>query len=247
MAQQQIAFYEVSRVSDIVLVEEEKDLLSRLAGTLRNAQFIVHERSCIVELLTSCAIERPDLIVVRGPFSGLDVPDLLELRRELPPIATVPVLVIAANAQSKLNCFRLGCDDFVVQPVEETELFFRICSLLRRQGEAPPADEGIRGSLSDIGIVDLVQMFVASRKDGTPHVDRLSGSGCLYFSDGHVSDAEWGEQVGEPGFVALLTAGVGGGGFCFIPESTSAREVRIDKRTDHLLLGFANMMDEGKV
>lgn len=233
-------------MSEILLVEEQHELLSKLAATLESAQFTVRQLPCLVSMLTTCMTLRPDLIVVRGPFAGLDVPDMLELRRELPSIAQTPVLVIAQDSQSKLTCFRLGCDDFVVPPVEESELFFRICSLLRRRGELPTADEGIRGSLNDIGIVDLVQMFVAARRDGRLVVEAGTASGTLYFVEGHVADAEWGALDGEAGFIALLKAGVAGGTFHFAPEQLGAREARIEKRTDHLLLGFANMMDEGK-
>ena len=233
-------------MSEILLVEERHELLSKLAGTLESAQFRVRQLPCLLSMLTTCMEHRPDLIVVRGPFTGLDVPDMLELRRELPSIAQTPVLVIASDTQSKLTCFRLGCDDFVVVPVEETELFFRICSLLRRRGELPTSDGGIRGSLNDIGIVDLVQMFVAARRDGKLVVESGAESGGLFFVEGHVADAEWSGATGEAGFIALLKAGIGGGTFHFTPEDTTGREVRIEKRTDHLLLGFANMMDEGK-
>ncbi len=233
-------------MAEIFLVEERQELLSKLSTTLQSAQFSVRELPCLVSMLTSCLERQPDLLVVRGPFAGLEIRDMLELRRELPTIAHTPVLVVAPDPQNKLTCFRLGCDDFVVQPVEETELFFRICSLLRRRGEVQSLDGGIRGSLSDIGIVDLVQMFVAARRDGRLVVESGAEHGTLFFTEGHVGDAEWGTASGEDGFLALLKAGVSGGTFQFIPEQFGERAVRIEKRTDHLLLGFANMMDEGK-
>ena len=52
------------------------------------------------------------------------------------------------------------------------------------------------------------------------------------------------EQLGEDAFVGILKKAQVGGKFVFEKKDVSDLGTNIDKRTDHLLLGIANMLDE---
>jgi CheY-like chemotaxis protein len=169
----------------------------------------------------------------------LDVLDLLEIRKSEDSLRNTATLILAQTAKDKLECFKLGCDDFVPLPADDTELFFRICSLLRRS-----ATKGVRGNFGEIGILDLVQMLVAAHRDGVLSIEGSDSAGSLYFSEGHVVHASFGKETGEEAFLSILRAAQKAGTFIFLSENTSQVKKTIDKRTDHLLLGFANQLDE---
>lgn len=223
----------------ILVVDNEAQYLSSVTGSLRRAGIDVQEASCIFSALEQIGSDRPDIVVSAEHFAGLDVLDLLELKRAEPKLADIGMVVVSPSRTRKLECFKLGCDDFITLPAEDAELFFRICALLRRLG-----NKGVRGKFADISILDLVQMLIASRRDGRLSTDFSNGSGALYFKDGQVYHAELGREVGEEAFLAILRASQKGGSFAFSVDDTLPAEKTIDKRTDHLLLGLANILDE---
>ena len=223
----------------ILIVDNEEQQLSRVTASLRRAGIEVNEAECVCSALEVVREQRPDLVVSAEHFPALDVLDFLEIKRGEPAMNEMAMVVVSPSRARKLECFKLGCDDFITLPVEDAELFFRICALLRRIGS-----KGVRGQFADISILDLVQMLVASRRDGRLSVEFSQGAGGLYFKDGHVFHATIGKDVGEEAFLTILRASQKGGSFVFIAEESTGIEKTIEKRTDHLLLGLANILDE---
>jgi hypothetical protein len=79
---------------------------------------------------------------------------------------------------------------------------------------------------------------------------RLQGAkanGELYFEEGMVVHAVRNETKGEDAFLHLLKDTRRGGQFTFLGDVPLGAERSISKRTDHLLLGLASMLDEGSI
>jgi len=72
---------------------------------------------------------------------------LVHLRRKL--ALSTPVLVLTARDElsSKLQCFSLGADDYLVKPFSLAELEARVAALHRRSSGAVAADVAIAGDL----------------------------------------------------------------------------------------------------
>ena len=75
-----------------------------------------------------------DLIVLDlmlGKLSGIDV--LREIRRT----HLMPIIVLSAlsDMDKKIDCFRLGADDYMTKPFAREELMARVEACLRRSGE----------------------------------------------------------------------------------------------------------------
>lgn len=226
-------------MTKILIIDDGKTNLRTISTTLRRAGIEVEELPCSVSALLSAAVNPPDLIVTTETPPGLDALELLELKREDGSLSDTAILVIGNSSRRKLECFRLGCDDFCSLPLDETELFFRICAILRRT-----AQKGVRGSLHDISVIDLVQMLVAARRSGVLEIEAESARGFLYLREGQVIHASDGELVGEQAFLEILRRSVRGGEFSFNVEDLGRIAPTIQKRTDHLLLGLANVLDE---
>lgn len=226
-------------MTKILLLDNQERPLAAITQNLRNAGIEVLESSCVASALETARSKNVDLLLATEQASGLDVIDLLEIRKSENSLHDLAIIIASRSGALKLECFRLGCDDFINLPADEAEIFFRICGLLRRSG-----GKGVRGNFGDIGILDLVQMLVAARRDGVLSVEAAGKSGALYFHEGHVVHASLGTVEGEDAFLALLRASQKNGTFIFLSESTAQMKKTIDKRTDHLLLGFANQLDE---
>ena len=223
----------------ILILDNENHYLGNVSASLRRAGIEVFEAECVPSALERARSERPDILVAAEHFSGLDIIDLLEIKRSEHSLSEIGTVVVSPSKERKLECFRLGCDDFITLPADDAELFFRICALLRRIGS-----KGVRGQFQDISIMDLVQMLAAARRTGRLAVECGQNGGALYFGEGQVCHATFGSDVGEEAFLQILRASQKGGSFVFAVEEIKHVETTIEKRTDHLLLGLANALDE---
>src|SRR5262249_20826840 len=151
---------------------------------------------------------------------------LLEIKRSEPALNDIGVAIIGAHGESKLDCFKLGCDEFITLPVDESEIFFRISALLRRIG-----GKGVRGSFKEISVMDLIQMLLGAQRSGRLAVEFRTGSGAMFFKEGQVFHATLGKSQGESAFLAILRASQKGGSFAFSVEDCGAVHKTIDKRT----------------
>ncbi|MFN8389536.1 MAG: DUF4388 domain-containing protein [Bdellovibrionota bacterium] len=227
-------------MAKILIVENELGHLATVTASLRRAGVEVLEARCIAGALETAREQEPDIIVTADSFADLDCVDLLELKSTEPVMSEMGVVVVSESSERKLDCFKVGCDDFVSLPVDEAELFFRICALLRRIGA-----KGVRGSFDDISILDLIQMLVAARRNGRLAVEFRDANGTMFFRDGHVFHATLGAESGEEAFLTILRKAQHTGTFVFSAEDCGDVPNTIEKRTDHLLLALANMLDEG--
>ena len=230
-------------MTKILVIENDATQLNRLSFTLSQGGFSVESASCIISGLEKSKKETPDIILCSDSLPGLDPLDLLDLSKEEAQLADIPVIVFSEANHQKLDCFKAGCDDFIVLPADEGELEHRIKSVIRRGRTT-----GVNGNFSHIGIFDLIQLFMGARQSGVLEIDCGEISGQLVVEEGQVihAAAELGGASlrGEDSFVELLKKAQKGGKFVFSKSTTAEYERNIEKRTDHLLLGIASMLDE---
>ena len=229
-------------MSRILIVDNHDRFLAGLTQTLRKVGMEVIEAPCVVSGLEIAKRQTPDLLVSAEEFNGLDVIDLLECRKVDSVIADIPTLVISPNARRKLECFKLGCDDFITLPADDAEIFFRICAILRRV-----TSRGLSGQFSDVTLVDLIQMLTSAKRNGVLEVEFSNTSGVLYFKEGQLCHAVVGDSIGEDALLDAIRFSGRGGTFSFLVTETGDTEVTIQKRTDHLLLFLASSLDEEKI
>ncbi len=229
-------------MSKVLLVDNKHGHLARLHQQLVSAGIEVVTADCVASALEQAHEGILDLVVCVERLKGLDVFDLLAIKSEQRDLSDIPVVVISTSGRRKLECFKLGCDDFIQLPVDEPELIFRICAVLRRTMKS-----GLSGSFEHVTFVDLVQMLVAARRDGRLEIEAEEVAGTLYLSEGQVIHALCGKQDGEDAFLSLLRGTRGAGFFVFTTEKFDEIEPTILKRTDHLLLGLASKIDEEQI
>ncbi len=133
----------------VLLVDDERDLLSLVEFNLRSAGFETLVASSGEQALAQVRRRVPDLVVL-----DLMLPDLpgTEVCRQLkadPRTRHVPVLMLTAKGEEvdRVVGFEVGADDYVTKPFSVRELVLRLKAVVRRAGagrtaERPPEAVG---------------------------------------------------------------------------------------------------------
>jgi two-component system KDP operon response regulator KdpE len=118
----------------ILLVEDEPVMRSLLRMVLEGNGYLCLEAATGPEGLSLAAEHRPDAILLDLDLPGVEGLDLLSRLREW---SRVPVLVISGRGREveKVAALDFGADDYILKPLQASELLARLRAALRR---APP-------------------------------------------------------------------------------------------------------------
>ncbi|HWE92772.1 MAG TPA: response regulator transcription factor [Tepidisphaeraceae bacterium] len=122
----------------VLVIEDEPDLLSALAQSLREAGYAVDCAEEGREGLFKANAGGYDAVVLDLMLPGMDGWTLL---RELRKSQTVPVLVLTARdaLPDRVRGLDAGADDYLTKPFQLAELLARLRALIRRAaGKASP-------------------------------------------------------------------------------------------------------------
>lgn len=123
----------------VLVVDDERDLLSLVDFNLRAAGFETHLASTGAQALAELRRRVPDLVLL-----DLMLPDVpgTEICRQVkadPRTRHVPVVMLTARGEEvdRVVGFELGADDYVTKPFSVRELVLRVKAVLRRAAPAP--------------------------------------------------------------------------------------------------------------
>ena len=117
--------------SKILLVDDDKTLLTFLGEYLQGAEYTVLAAGSGAEALRVVYRERPDIVVLDVMMPGMDGWEVVARLREL---ADFPIILLSGKTAEadKLRGFRMGVDDYVTKPFSFAELAARIQAVLAR-------------------------------------------------------------------------------------------------------------------
>lgn len=117
--------------SNILVVDDEKEIRDLLEINLRNEGYNVFKSSCGEEALDILDKEEIHLIVLDIMMPGIDG---LEVCRRVREKYNIPILMLSAKAEDmdKIQGIMTGADDYVCKPFNQLELIVRVKALLRR-------------------------------------------------------------------------------------------------------------------
>lgn len=141
----------------ILMVDDEKKLVSVVRGYLEQAGFSVRVAYDGKQALTVFRHEKPNLVLL-----DLNLPEMdgLDVARTLRKESSVPIIMLTARVEEtdRLIGLELGADDYIVKPFSPREVVARIRTVLRRvEGEIAPAQILRAGDL----LLDLDKHSVA--------------------------------------------------------------------------------------
>ena len=126
-------------MTHVLVVEDERSFSEPLAFMLRQEGFEVTVAETGPDGLEAYDRHAPDLVLLDLMLPGMSG---TEVCRALRQRSAVPVIMLTARDSEvdKVVGLELGADDYVTKPFSARELVARIRAVLRRRGEAAPAD-----------------------------------------------------------------------------------------------------------
>ncbi len=137
-------------MTSVLLVDDERDLLSVLDFNLRAAGFETALATTGEQALAHLRRRVPDLVLLDLMLPDLPGTEVCRRIKADPRTKHVPVLMLTAKGDEvdRVVGFEVGADDYVTKPFSVRELVLRVKAVLRRSGagarglERPPEQVG---------------------------------------------------------------------------------------------------------
>jgi two-component system phosphate regulon response regulator PhoB len=128
-------------VAAVLIVDDERDILTLLDFNLRQAGFETLLASTAEEALGQVRRRVPDLVVLDLMLPDLPGTEVCRRLKSSERTARVPVVMLTAKGEEvdRVVGFELGADDYVVKPFSVRELVLRLQAVLRRAASGPAA------------------------------------------------------------------------------------------------------------
>jgi CheY-like chemotaxis protein len=209
--------------------------------------------------LTMIERERPDLVLLRSAMAGLTAADVAAIIHNDPVHRGVRLGLLATAAERA----GLGSDlevhlEFDADlPAAELAREIRCVTAgppdqaqLARTSRSGPPIQTLSGTLSVLGLSDLVQALSDARSAGRLTVEWADGTAAtIHLAGGRILDAAWEDWRGEEAFLEILSRGGKERDSCFRFEAMPwhelfARPRTINRTVRELLLTTAIALDE---
>ncbi|MBC7792454.1 MAG: response regulator, partial [Clostridia bacterium] len=184
----------------------------------------------------------PDLIMFYRNCPLIGATQFLRILRSNPRTEEIPLIVLSDEEVVVMNTGYL--DGVLVKPLNLDEVRAHITQVFRRSDavrEVGHEGGAVSGSLEQISMADLLQVFAMNRRTGMLQLQSGTVSAEVYVRDGRIEEALCGGTRGEKALYRLI--GFRAGQFSFSPGRT-APSVSIDSATDALLIEGMRQADE---
>ena len=194
-------------------------------------------------------VESPhDLLITDYQMPGMDGRQLVEKLKDRAATARLPIILMATKADQneKLKIVEDKVEDFLEKPFFVKEATARIKRIvdriaLEKMAKEAPGEGTLRGTLQQMNVIDLLQSLELSRKTCrltlTTNDDRCE----LFFSEGQINHATYGDLSGDDAVYKVLTWQDGNFQIDFTLSST---EQTITRSTQGLLMEGLRLLDE---
>jgi CheY-like chemotaxis protein len=194
----------------VLLVDDNPMVMGLLRGALTPLATVATATDATDALLKAID-DPPDLLVSDFRMPGMDGRQLVEKLRGRPATAGISVVLLAAKSDISdyLSYQDQVADDLVEKPFflkDATRRIKRVIDkiALEKMAKAAPSDGVLRGNLSQMNVIDLLQSLEMGRKSCQLTFTN-SGDRCeVFFVDGQVTHAIYGELTGDAAVFKVL-------------------------------------------
>jgi CheY-like chemotaxis protein len=217
----------------VLLIDPDLDALGALSESLRGNGFTVVRADAIASGVERAKEGSLDVIVASDALCQQG--GLIDQLKSDPELAKVPSIVLMDATENE-----------TVPPgfARRSDLEGLMAKIVAAPPRSVPveASQGeVRGDLSQVPLIDLLQLLSMNRRTGVLSVTTSSGAGEVRMGEGEVLDAVYRRLEGEKALYRLL--GEREGSFAFVPGGTvSLRRVQIG--TAMLVMEAMRQFDE---
>lgn len=127
----------VTKKTKVLIIDDEKDFCYFIKQNLQaisNYKVITATGGRLGGKLTFSRKHSPDVILLDIVMAGMDGFKVLKWFRESKKTAHTPIIMLTAkgDAMSKMQARSLGCDDYIVKPIEAEALKEKIEGVLTK-------------------------------------------------------------------------------------------------------------------
>ncbi len=230
----------------VLLVDDNPMVLGMLRSALTPLANVTTSNDS-ADALLKAVDDPPDLLVSDYRMPGMDGHQLVEKLKSRPNTAGISVILLASKADiSEKLTHNEPIDDFVEKPFFLKEATHRIKRVidkiaLEKMAKTAASDGVLRGSLSQMNVIDLVQSLEMGRKSCALTLTNKSDKCEMYFREGQVTHAVYGSLAGDPAVFKVLRWTEGNFQINFEGKST---EQTTQLNTQGLLMEGLRLVDE---
>ena len=232
----------------LLLVDDNPMVLGMLQHALAPFARVVSATDS-ADALLKAVDDPPDLVVCDYRMPGMDGRQLVEKLKSRPATANFSAVLMASRADidERLSP-QDAADDYLAKPFFLKEATRRIKRTvdriaLEKMAKTAPSDGVVRGNLSQMNVIDLMQSLEMGRKSCQLKLNN-EGEKCeVFFAEGQVKHATYGSLVGDQAVFKVLRWT--GGNFELNFEGTTDKETT-QLNTQGLLMEGLRLLDESQ-
>ncbi len=132
----------------ILIVDDTNEIRLFLKMILED-DYIVSEVNSGKSCLSHIEKELPDLLLLDVNMPGMNGYQVCEQLRKNPQTKNLPIIFVSGldSVEERLAGFEAGGDEYVIKPIDPTDLFNKISSTLQRSQESKTAKEEAAGAM----------------------------------------------------------------------------------------------------
>ncbi|HEY7616493.1 MAG TPA: response regulator [Terriglobales bacterium] len=233
----------------LLLVDDNPMVMGMLRGALTPLA-MVSTATDAADALLKAVDDPPDLLVSDYRMPGMDGRQLVEKLRGRPATAKISVVMMAAKADitEQLSHHDHVVDDYVEKPFflkDATRRIKRVIDkiALEKMAKSVPSDGVLRGSLSQMNVIDLMQSLEMGRKSCMLALTNGAERCEVYFSEGQVTHAAYGNLSGDAAVFKVLRWTSGNFQINFEGKTTQQTTTM---NTQGLLMEGLRLLDESR-
>jgi DNA-binding response OmpR family regulator len=231
----------------VLLVDDNPMILEMLRQAIAHFS-TVQTLTDAGDALLKAIDEKPDLIITDFAMNGMDGRQLLQKIKARGATANIPVILMASKVDinEKLKVIQDTVEDFVEKPFFLKEAAARIKKVvdkisLEKMAREAPGESVLRGSLAQMNVLDLLQSLDMGRKTCALTLSNNGDKCRMFFTDGQINHAEYGEVKGDEAVYKVLSWTAGNFEIDF---KGSSQNQTITQSTQGLLLEGLRLLDE---
>ena len=231
----------------VLLIDDNPMILGMLSQALEKFSEL-QTASDSQDALTRINDSPPDLVIADYHMPGMNGRELVEKIKSRPTTAKVPIILMATKTDQneKLKVIEDKVEDFLEKPFFMKQATARIKRIvdkiaLEKMAREAPAEGVLRGSLQQMGVIDLLQSLELSRKTCKLTLTNGNEQCDLFSNEGQINHAVYGPLVGDDAvFKVLLWTD----GSFQIDFTASSPEQTTTRSTQGLLMEGLRLLDE---
>ena len=215
----------------------------------KGGEFVVEAAESAAAAIEILRVQAVELIIADTDLSDANGLHFFRTLTQESRLRGIPFMFLSADRrpEAKMAAFRAGVSDYLIKPCHSGEFAARAISLVERERRARASARRrnylLAGDLAAMGFPDLVNTIEMARRSGVLSLVLPSGSAQVFFADGRIVHALYGNLVGARAVHRLV--GEPSGSFEFAPGGCEipADQWTISESATSLILDGARLLD----